>query len=271
MASDELYFSDRELGQKPKIVEKISEKIWAGIAAAIRSRLSDGSFGNRFPAECPDGAGVYGCDESTFLDALAAEMPEDVLSLQSGHLPSTLAILDLIEFCHRHVAKPIREDYHSFFRHHHLTFETEEGQEIFRNDINRIFSRNGLAYKLEDDGQIVRLAPAVLKDSLIPAIFRTGDYDLDSLLESARTKFISPDPAVRRESLEKLWDAWERIKTLEPGADKKASISAMLERVAPEPNFRESLDQEARELTSIGNNFRIRHSETSQTPLHLDA
>lgn len=119
MASDDLYFSDREFGQKPRTVEEISEKIWAGIAAAIRSRLSDGSFGNRFPAECPDGAGVYGCDETIFMDALAAEMPEDILPLHSGHLPSTLAILDLIEFCHRHVAKPIRGNYHSFFRHHH--------------------------------------------------------------------------------------------------------------------------------------------------------
>src|ERR1039457_1066325 len=28
--------------------------------------------------------------------------------------------------------------------------------------------------------------------------------------KSARTKFLNPDPRVRRESLEKLWDAWER-------------------------------------------------------------
>jgi hypothetical protein len=269
VANDDLYFSDRELGQKPRTVEKIPEKVWGGIAAAIRARLSDGSFGNSFPEECPDGAGIYGCDENMFMEALAAEMPEDILPLHSGHLPSTLSILDLIEFCHRHVARPVQGGYHQFFKHHHLTFEPEDGQDRYRQDINRIFSRNGMAYKLKNNGQIMRLAPPVLEDLLIPMIFQTGDSDLNSLLESARSKFLSPDPTVRRESLEKLWDAWERIKTIEPGADKKASMSAMLEKISPEINFRERLDKEALELTSIGNNFRIRHSETNQTPLQL--
>ena len=49
-----------------------------------------------------------------------------------------------------------------------------------------------------------------------------------------------------------------------------AVVAGMLVKVAPEPNFRARLDQEARELTRIGNNFRIRHSETSQRPLQLD-
>jgi len=270
MVSDDMYFSDRELGPQPSAVGEISQKVWGGIVAAINSRIADGSFGYRFPAECPDGAGIYGCDDASFSDALAAEIPGISLPMMSSVVPSTLAILDLIEFCHRCVAKSIQGGYHDFFRHHHLTFDPEAGQERFRADIGRIFSRNGLAYKLKDNGQIVRLAPVVLGETLVPAVFRTGDTDLDSLLESARTKFLDPDPAVRRESLEKLWDAWERIKTIEPGADKKASIEAMLIRVAPEPDFREKLDEEARDLTSIGNNFRIRHSETRQTPLQLD-
>jgi hypothetical protein len=270
MASDDMYFSDRELGPKPRTIEDISQKVWGGIVAAINSRVSDGSFGYRFPAECPDGAGVYGCDDASFWDALAAEIPDISLPLISKDVPSPLVILDFIEFCYRHVAKPIQGGYHDYFRHYHLTFEPEEGQEQFRGDINRVFSRNGLAYKLENSGQIVRLVAEVLRQSLPSARFWTGDHDLDSLLESARIKFLSPDPAVRRESLEKLWDAWERIKTIEPGKDKLVSVTALLEKVSPEPNLRERIDQEAKELTSIGNNFRIRHSETSQTALELD-
>lgn len=270
MASDDLYFSDRELAPKPRTIEEISHKVWGGVVASINSRISDGSFGYKYPEGCPDGAGICGCDDISFYDALAAEIPDISLPLISGEIPLAMAIFDMIEFCHRNVAKPIQIDYHSFFRHHHLRFVPEEGQETFRDDINRIFSRNGLAYKLRDNGQIVRLAPEGLGEALAAVTFRTGDRDLDSLLESARIKFLSPDPSVRRESLEKLWDAWERIKTIEPGADKKVSIEAMLVKVAPEPNFRARLDQEARELTSIGNNFRIRHSETSQTPLQID-
>ena len=52
------------------------------------------------------------------------------------------------------------------------------------------------------NGQIVRLAPEVLREALQGAVFRTGDTELDLLLESARPKFLSPDAKVRREALE---------------------------------------------------------------------
>jgi hypothetical protein len=162
-----------------------------------------------------------------------SEIPDVSLPIVSSEVPPTLAILDVVEFCHRNVAKPIHLDYHSFFSHHHLKFDPDEGQEAFRDDINRIFSRNGLAYELQDNGQILRLVPEELRQALSAATFRTGDSDLDALLESARTKFLQPDPSVRRESLEKLWDAWERIKTIELGRDKKESIEAMLPKGIP--------------------------------------
>jgi hypothetical protein len=75
----------------------------------------------------------------------------------------------------------------------------------------------------------------------------------------SRQKFLNRSLNVRRESLEKLWDAWERLKTVEPGKDKKASAKALLDKAAVEPNFRNKLEQEARELTDIGNTFMIRH------------
>ena len=94
---------------------------------------------------------------------------------------------------------------------------------------------------------------------------------LDSMLESARIKFLNPNPQIRRESLEKLWDAWERLKTIEPGADKKDQTKALLDKAATEPVFRDLLEQEAKALNAIGNTFQIRHSETTQTPLQSDS
>lgn len=76
---------------------------------------------------------------------------------------------------------------------------------------------------------------------------------MDRLLEDARRKFLSPDLSLRTEALEKLWDAWERLKTVRIPSNKKESIARLLEAVLPEPNFRARLDQEARELTDIGN------------------
>ncbi len=188
-----------------------------------------------------------------------------------NEVPPTLQILDLVEFCHRNASKPIRGSHHSYFNHHHLTFDRVAGQSEFRERINRLFARTGLAYELGDDGKIVRLAPVGLKESLQAAVFQTGDETLDSMLESARTKFLNPNPHTRRESLEKLWDAWERLKTLGTGADKKAQVKALLDKAATEPGFRDLLEREAKELNTVGNNFQIRHSETTQTPVQSDS
>ena len=97
--------------------------------------------------------------------------------------------------------------------------------------------------------------------------------DLDSL-EEARIKFLSPDASVRREAVERLWDCWERIKTVEEPDNKKRSIALLLDKVAAETSIRQMLEEEARKLTEIGNTFHIRHTEVTQTRIsdsdHLD-
>jgi hypothetical protein len=49
---------------------------------------------------------------------------------------------------------PIQKDFHSFFRHYHLTFDPHNGRLDFRNDVNPIFARNGIAYELTEDGAL---------------------------------------------------------------------------------------------------------------------
>ena len=168
------------------------------------------------------------------------------------------------------VTEPVPE-YDAFSGHYHLnTFDRQNGQEEFLQKIESVFARNGLAYKLEETGQIVRLAPPVIRELLQASTFQTGDSHLDSLLELARGKFLDPDPSVRSESLEKLWDAWERLKTVVCPSDKKKSIRILLDKAAPDANFRERLEKEARELTDIGNSFTIRHHELGKIPIHLN-
>ncbi|HUV79895.1 MAG TPA: hypothetical protein VMW40_03595 [Candidatus Bathyarchaeia archaeon] len=271
---DKLYFSDRELGTRPRIKEEITLGAWGGLVVTINQRFNDDSFGYRYPDVCPDGNNTCGCDRHLLFLSLAAKIPDISLPLDAKKVLPTLAVLDFLEFCHRAIGKPIKTDYHSYFGHYHLHFEPEEGQAAFRDDINRIFSRNGIAYELGSDGLIVRLAPEGLREALMSAAFRTGDTGLDSLLEAARAKYLNPNLTIRQESLEKLWDAWERLKTVEPGKDKRASITTLLNKAATESTFRETLNKEASELTRIGNIFRIRHSEITQVPLerseHVD-
>ena len=263
------YFSDRE--QRPRIEEEISDSVWGGIVVAIQSRIADGSFGYRYSLECTDGDGPYGCNAQGFSLALRAEIPDVQWPLDPDHLPPKLSILDLLEFCHRAVAKPIEDSFHEFFHHNHLRFEPAEGQAGFREDVNRILARNGVCYELGADGMVTRLAPVALREALQKAAFRTGDGELDSLLEDARRLFMDPDLEQRKEAVRKLWDAWERLKTVEPGGDKKSRATVLLDRATANRIFRETLEKEAKELTDIGNTYNIRHSETDKAPLSTSA
>lgn len=58
---------------------------------------------------------------------------------------------------------------------------------------------------------------------------------------------------------------------MEYPADKKKSVGILLDKASSEPRFKDRLDREARELTDIGNNFMIRHTETTKTPITSSA
>ena len=271
------YFSDREQGLAQPTLTKLTPNVWKGIVAEIRTRVGDGSFGARYPEICPDGNEYCGTDEQSFWDAMAGEirdLPEGNFILLEDELPPLLVVMDMIEFCWNSVGKPERRDPHSYFNHYHLQFDEKVGKSEFRETINRIFQRNRLAYKLTAEGKIERLLELEISD-VVHARYRTGDTELDDMLETACRKFVSPDESMRREALESLWDSWERIKTLRD-KDKKKGISDLIDQAAGpnNPRFREILESEAKELTDIGNSCRIRHSETSQESLssseHVD-
>lgn len=262
------YYTDREYGARPPSIDTIDERLWAGLYSLIQTRIGDGSFGLRFPEQCPDGNGPCGCDEQAFRRVLAAEVPWVEWPLSPTEAPKTPVILDLLEFCAKAVGEPIQGAYHSFFRHHHLSWDREAGLQRFVADVNMLFQRNALAFELTPAGEARRLLPAPLADVIGWTLFRTGDAETDRLLEAARRRFLSPKPEDRRDALEKLWDAFERLKTLEPGANKREQADALLDRVvAPGSAFRQALAREAMELTGIGNGFRIRHSEVTQEAL----
>ncbi|RYE44009.1 MAG: hypothetical protein EOP24_25955 [Hyphomicrobiales bacterium] len=281
------YFSDRELGPRPRTEQHFTPLAWAGIVALAEALSNSGSFGVTFPERCPDGQAICGTDVVGLKRTIEAEIPglswplqaeEEVLEdnwirTRKPWAPPTLTALDFVEFVWRKVAQPILGKHHDFFQHHHLTFDIDVGRATFRSDVNRTLSRTGLAYELDEAGHVRRLLPAVLGEALTRTYFRTGDRTLDVMLDESRAKFSDPDPLIRREALERLFDSWERIKSL-ADSNKAKSIQLILDRAAPEPAFRAILEQEARELTQIGNSQLLRHHELSQTPVidpaHVD-
>lgn len=263
-----MYFSEKQKEPAPRQNERIDETVWNGLRTVINERIKDGSFGAHYSKTCDDNiCDIIGTDGRALMDAMRAEipsLPENILGSGGFEMIDTRDILDLIEFCWRCVRKPIRCYYHEHFRHHHLDFDEMAGREQFRDAVNRILRRNGLIYELTEEGNIKRLASPVL-NTIISSPLETGNVDLDNMLKKAVEKFLDPDNDTRRESLEALWDAWERLKTLD-GSDKKTQTGRLVDTAAGSSNskFRTFLEKEAGEITQIGNSLQIRHSETYQ-------
>jgi hypothetical protein len=265
-------FTERFGLTQPRVKEELDAEVATGLLSIIKARIDEDWFGEAFPNECQDGGHNIGCDTSKLKGALAAynviwpwDWPD-----KEGQVPAEPQLFDLVEFSYEHIAQPKVYGFHSFFSHDHLGYDQEAGRARFTDDINRVFARHGIAFELVD-GEVTRMAPTGLQVALAQTVFQTGDQALDELLEDARHKFLNRDLKVRRESLEKLWDAWERLKTIEPGKDKKAQATALLAKVSKEPNFLARLEKEAQELTEIGNKFMIRHTETDKIPINESA
>src|SRR5690349_13659274 len=117
MNMSDTYFSDRERGLSPRVSDEISARAWTAIAITIKNLIRSDAFAAAFVYECPDGRGNTGTDTRALSLMIQAEIPElswpsDIRELSeyinSTEKPSTLAILDLIEFCYQNVAKPIQ-------------------------------------------------------------------------------------------------------------------------------------------------------------------
>src|SRR5262245_41207932 len=103
------FFSEREQGERPRNNESLTDVVWSGIKTEIAARISDGSFGARYPETCPDGAGPVGTDELAFWNAMRARIPslEERPWWHVAEQPSLHEIMDMIEFCWRSIGKPI--------------------------------------------------------------------------------------------------------------------------------------------------------------------
>lgn len=259
------YYSDRQRGPKPRTSEEITPTVWKAIWGLVQTRIDNGAFGIDFPEQCSDGYGPFGTNP--VLMEAGAHGDAITWPITPDDQPDPIDIFDLLEFCHGHVSEPKQGSWHSFMSHHHLSFDREEGQASFGAAVNKVFERNGIAFEIDEDGEIARTGPTGLVTVLRKAVFNTGDDDLDEMLEDARDKILSPKLKLRKEALEELWDAFERLKTLENPKDKKASVTKLLGKALPKPEMRERVEKELKELTEIGNNFMIRHTEVGKTPV----
>lgn len=130
----------------------------------------------------------------------------------------------------------------------------------FRTRVNSLFSINQLDFKIAGDGRIVSNQDALFRINPKKPIKETG---LEELLEAAEREYSKGNYAY---AVEKLWDAFERLKTYySPNLDKKNSANKIVIEVSSgNKGFEEMFNNEFKEITSIGNEFRIRHHETNK-------
>ena len=280
------YISDKELGSVERSSEEISRDVWNGIVSIYENAIANNLLSGSFPEECPDGQGISGCDRNQLENAIKAEIPKLPTPIRSCNSqrfyqeddvpPEKYAILDLIEFLYKNIKDPHTVGrYHEFYSHHHYAF-TDNGQSNYeyKDKINSIFARNGIIFYLDDDGEIKRTVPESLRRIITDIRFSTNDARLNELLKISYSKFILPKIESRIESIEKIWDAFERLKTYYE-ENKKVSANTLIATVSSGNDlFLNHINNEFQSLTKIGNEFQIRHFERNkvqlQSNLHID-
>lgn len=135
-------------------------------------------------------------------------------------------------------------------------FEKYNHTKDFESQVNTLLQLNEISYKLENG----RLISNYDISSLMVSVKEAG---LSELLQEA-TRYYNENK--KKIAVEKLWDAFERLKTyFSPALDKQQSSKKIISLMsAHEYHIETMFEKEFRELTSIGNDFRIRHHETTK-------
>ena len=261
------YFSDTEVGPRPLVLDELPPAAWTGISATFHRFADQHYFAAEFPEQCPDGKGVAGTSMAGVHALLVSHIPKLGDWPREHEQPDTITAMDLVVFGWHHAQEPTVDSHHSYFGHDHYTFDQAAGRERWRTEINHILNRNGVALRQEPDGRVVRVGTTAAGVVTRSPVSATGDGQLDEKISTALRKYQDPDVAVRREALEALWDAFERVKTVIDPSDKKRSAEALVELMVADPASRTAVADEFAALTRLGNDFQIRHHEVARHPV----
>lgn len=176
------------------------------------------------------------------------------------------AILDYIEF----FAQNIRDICESWNNERYQNYKninclkTNNVFNSFRKEINNIFIESGLLYTLTEEYIIERIVDNnLITPEIRASISHFSEEGIRELLEDAMSLFKTPRNSARQDSVEKIWAAFERLKTYYTDLDKKKSLSKIIEDMSNgDSDFFRIINDEFKALTQIGNSFRIRHHET---------
>lgn len=257
-------YRERTEGPQPRVFDDLPPKTKQGLIASLTGALERNMLARQYPQYCADGNGICGTDSRRAAVTMEALIPG--LTWPPNEDTDDGVIFDLVEFFSSRVALAENDQWHSYMRHYELKFNEQAGQTSFRVEIDSMLRAGGTLFTLTGGNHIERIGTPEVHAALSDLQPNTGDQDLDLLILEARRLYRSPKSQDRQTGLEKLWDSFERLKTIEPGADKRAQAESLLRWVSSEP-LREKVNDEMLTLTKVGNQFQIRHHETDKHPV----
>lgn len=269
--ADSEFYSDREGGAGPRDRDQLPQATARGLLNLVQTKLEANWFAKRFPEQCYDGRGVVGTVFQSIRVDIQALIPDIAFPLLGNDDLADETIFDLVEYAAQRVAEPSEGDWHSGLKHHELAFNEKSGRKAFRSEVNQILARGRAAYELSESLQVHRLGTVEVRKAVADLTPNTGDEVLDDLVVEARQLYTSHRRGDRKTGIDKLWDAFERLKTIDlPSGDKRASADRLLLHI-DQAALRAEVAEEMRALTAIGNTFNIRHHETGKHIVPLEA
>lgn len=184
------------------------------------------------------------------------------------------ALIDYIEFFAQNI-EDISEEWNNLRYKNYQYIDclgTRNIFEAFRKEINELFGLSGLLYELTNEAIVERIVVnSILTQDIQNIIAEVEEEGVRELLKDAIALYKTPNSAARQDSVEKIWDAFERLKTYYTSMDKKQSSEKIVKDMSmSDSNYENLFNKEFGELTSIGNNFRIRHHETNKIDIPND-
>lgn len=176
------------------------------------------------------------------------------------------ALIDLIEYIAIN-CRDYDQEYDNECEHAYLTFiGAKFAFKSFQSSINSTFDTVGLLYKLTDKKQVERIInDTPLTKEVEATLLGVNESETQKLIKEAIDLHKSPYPDSIRDATEKIWDAFERLKTYYTNMKKKDSAEKIVLDISNGSNdFKAMIETEFKVLTDIGNDYRIRHHETNK-------
>lgn len=296
----ETLYSDRTQGTASRNKEFLPENTAKALLSLVQNKINTNWFAREFPKKCPDCNAIVGTDEMRLrtnldgtieglnnpLDKVIYSSKRKGLSIGSeesayyNNMHENISIedhviFDLLEYAAERIAKPEEDAWHDYFKHYHLQFDEKDGRKEFQEEVNRLLLRGNSVYEFALIDGLLRIRRLVtpevqrLINELRPD---TKDAGLDNLIVESCNRYLSRKVEDRKIGLDRLWDALDRLKTIDiPGKGNKRDSTVQLLAYINDEDLRKIIEKDMCEINSIGNDvFQIRHYETDKLPVPLE-